>query len=176
MNEMAKLAGFEHVQHLSIPLPGEASQEIFHECDDDDERVWMPLADNVWIRPLLFNVVQGAWCNIVKAEGEGVVGRHRHPAPVLGYTLEGAWGYLEGDWISRPGDFVYEPAGETHTLVVHPEAGHMKTLFHNMGPILYVDENGDQIGYEDVFTRIAAYKKHYAGNGLGADYVDRLCR
>ena len=29
MNEMAKLAGFEHVQHLSIPLPGEASQEIF---------------------------------------------------------------------------------------------------------------------------------------------------
>ena len=52
----------------------------------------------------------------------------------------------------------------------------MKTLFHNMGPILYVDENGGQIGYEDVFTRIAAYKKHYAGNGLGADYVDRLCR
>ena len=176
MNEMAKLSGFKHLQHLKVPLPPEASKELYHRNDDDDERVWMPLSEHVWIRPLLFSVAQGSWCNIVKAEGEGLVGRHRHPAPVLGYTLEGTWGYLEGEWVGRRGDFIYEPAGETHTLVVHPEEGHMKVLFHNLGPLLYVDDVGNQIGYEDVFTRISAFKEHYNENGLGAGYVDNLCR
>lgn len=176
MNEMAKLSGFEHIEHIDIPLPKEASKELFFQTDEDDERVWMPIGDNVSIRPLLFNVVQGTWCNIVKAEGEGLVGRHRHPAPVMGYTLAGTWGYLEGDWIGRAGSFIYEPAGETHTLVVHPDEGHMKVLFHNMGPILYVDEKGEQTGYEDVFTRIAMYKKHCIATGLGEEFVDNLCR
>ena len=96
MNEMAKLSGFEHLEHIDIPLPKEAATELFFQTDEDDERMWMPIGDNVWIRPLLFNVVQGTWCNIVKAKGAGLVGRHRHPAPVLGFTLEGTWGYLEG--------------------------------------------------------------------------------
>lgn len=176
MNEMAKLAGFEHIEHIDIPLPQEAAKELFFQTDEDDERMWMPLTDNVWLRPLLFNVVQGSWCNILKAEGEGLVGRHRHPAPVLGYTLAGTWGYLESDWIARAGAFIYEPAGETHTLVVHPEEGHMLVLFHSMGPVIYVDENGKQIGYEDVFTRLEGFKKHYTKNGLGADFIDNLCR
>lgn len=176
MNEMAKLSGFEHLEHIDIPLPKEAAKELFFQTDEDDDRMWMPLADNVQIRPLLFNVVQGTWCNIVKADGEGLVGRHRHPAPVLGFTLAGTWGYLESDWIGRAGSFIYEPAGETHTLVVHPDEGHMKVLFHNMGPILYVDEKGEQTGYEDVFTRIAMYKKHCESNGLGVEFVDNICR
>ena len=52
----------------------------------------------------------------------------------------------------------------------------MKVLFHNMGPILYVDDKGEQIGYEDVFTRIAKYKEHCESNGLGAAFVDNICR
>jgi hypothetical protein len=64
----------------------------------------------------------------------------------------------------------------THTLVVGPEEGHMLTLFHNFGPLIYVDETGAQIGYEDVFTRIAKCKAHYKSVGLGEEFVTRLIR
>ena len=37
----------------------------------------------------------------------------------------------------------------------------MLTLFHNFGPLIMVDENGDQTGYEDVFTRMEKVKSHY---------------
>jgi 2,4'-dihydroxyacetophenone dioxygenase len=176
MSGTAKLRGFENIKHISIPLPPEAARELVFDTADDDDRVWMPLTENVWLRPLLFNVVQGTWVNLLRAEATGIVGRHRHPAPVFGFTLDGTWGYLESNWIARKGTVVYEPAGETHTLVVHPDEGRMLTLFHNMGPLIYVDEDGRQTGYEDVFTRIAAYKAHYGKNGLGADFVDRLIR
>ncbi|PCI44028.1 MAG: hypothetical protein COB51_10795, partial [Moraxellaceae bacterium] len=41
----------------------------------------------------------------------GIVSRHRHPAMVTGYTLDGAWGYLEHDWVATKGTFIFEPAG-----------------------------------------------------------------
>ena len=161
---------------LDIALPSEAAAELVFDPNIEDERVWVPLAENVWSRPLLFNVVQGTWVNLTKAVGEGVVSRHRHPAPVTGYTLAGTWGYLEHDWTARAGTFLYEPAGETHTLVVRPEEGHMLTLFHSMGPIIYVDERGEQVGYDDVFTRLDRCKAHYRANGLGEETATRLIR
>ena len=53
MNEMAKLSGFEHIEHIDIPLPKEASKELFFQTDEDDERVWMPIGDNVSILSLI---------------------------------------------------------------------------------------------------------------------------
>ena len=46
------------------------------------------------------------------------LGDHHHVGTVRGYTLRGHWRYLEHHWIARPGTFIYEPAGEAHTLVV----------------------------------------------------------
>jgi quercetin dioxygenase-like cupin family protein len=161
---------------LRIALPPEAKRELVTHTADDDERYWVPRGDNVWFRPLLFNVTQGSWVNITKARKHGVIGRHRHPAPVTGFTLEGRWGYLEHDWTAKPGTMVYEPAGETHTLIVKPEPGHMTTLFHNFGPLIMVDETGKQTGFEDVFTRLERTKQHYAEVGLGADALERLIR
>ena len=90
-----------------------------------------------------------------------MIGRHRHPAPVTGFTLKGSWGYLEHDWEARKGTFIHEPAGETHTLIVTPTEEFMLALFHNFGPLIMVDENGDQTGYEDVFTRMEKVKSHH---------------
>ena len=44
--------------------------------------------------------------------------RHRHLGEVHGYTLAGRWLYEEYDWVAGPGDYIYEPAGSVHTLVV----------------------------------------------------------
>jgi 2,4'-dihydroxyacetophenone dioxygenase len=52
----------------------------------------------------------------------------------------------------------------------------MITLFHTTGVITYVDPDGEITGYEDVFTRIEACRRHFAQVGLGAGYVDQFIR
>lgn len=166
---------------VTIPLPEYAVPEMVADIDFDDERLWVPRGDGVDNIPLLFCVTQGSWVNITRARGDGIVSRHRHSSPVTGYTMEGAWGYLEHDWTATHGTFIFEPPGETHTLVVKPhpaDAGcdHMMVLFHNFGPLMHVDEKGQVTGYVDVFSRIETCKAHYIKNGLGADYIERLIR
>ena len=163
-------------QKIDIALPPDAVRELVTHTQDDDERMWMPRGDNVWTRPLMFNVVQGSWVNLTRARGEAIVSRHRHPAPVTGYTLEGSWGYLEHEWTAKAGTFIFEPAGETHTLVVRPDEGHMLVLFHNFGPLLHVDADGSVVGYEDVFTRLAKVRAHFRKVGLGDEFVDEMIR
>lgn len=164
------------IENIKVPLPPEAAHELVFDTAGEDERVWVPSGENVWFRPLLFNVAQGSFVNLTKATGNGIVSRHRHPAPVTGYTLAGSWHYLEHDWVARAGTFIFEPAGETHTLMVHPEEGHMLTLFHNFGAFITVDENGRQTGHVDVFTRLEMAKAHYRANGLGEEFATRLVR
>ena len=141
-----------------------------------DERVWIEIEPNVWFRPLCLSASQGYWVNLLKVTRAGVLSRHRHTNPVHGYVLKGRWHYLEHDWVAEEGGYVYEPPGETHTLVVPEDVAEMITLFQVNGIMLYVDPDGNALGYEDVFSKIAMCRKHYEACGLGADYVDRFIR
>jgi len=162
---------------MIIQLPG-IQPEIAIKAIPDDERVWVPQAPDVWFRPLLLNTVTGSWCNLLRVRKSGVLSRHIHPSWVTGYVIRGAWRYLEHDWIASEGSFVYEPPGEIHTLVVDEQtnATEMITLFNIHGAMVYVDQAGNHTGYEDVFTKIEMCRRHYAENGLGADYVDQFIR
>jgi 2,4'-dihydroxyacetophenone dioxygenase len=142
----------------------------------EDDRVWVPQAPNVWFRPLVLSTSQGYWVNLLKVTRAGVLSRHRHTNPVHGYVIKGRWHYLEHDWVAEEGGYVYEPPGETHTLVVPEDVAEMITLFQVNGIMLYVDPDGNAQGYEDVFTKIEMCRKHYAAAGLGANYVDRFIR
>jgi hypothetical protein len=42
--------------------------------------------------------------------------------------------------------------------------------------MVYVDEQGRQTGYEDVFTKIEMCRAHYIKVGLGADFVSSFIR
>ncbi|KAL7523226.1 hypothetical protein ACHAXR_000085, partial [Thalassiosira sp. AJA248-18] len=89
--------------------------------DDDDEedpRIWVPQTDCLSFRPLCFCTSQGYYVNLLKFTGGGILGRHRHSSPVHAVTLKGSWGYREHGWHAHPGTYVFEPPGETHTLVV----------------------------------------------------------
>ena len=141
-----------------------------------DERVWVPQAPDVWFRPLLMNTVSGGWCNLLRVRRSGVLSRHRHPMVVVGYVIKGKWRYLEHDWIADEGSFVYEPPGEVHTLVVPDDCHEMITFFNISGAMIYLDNAGQQIGYEDVFSKIEMCRGHYGDVGLGADYVDQFIR
>jgi 2,4'-dihydroxyacetophenone dioxygenase len=160
-----------------LPMPAEARPEIVvPHAVPEDERIWVPQAANVWFRPLCLNVSQGYWMNLLRVRKSGVLSRHRHPAPVHGYVIRGRWRYLEHDWVATEGSYVFEPPGETHTLVVPDDVAEMITFFQVNGVMYYVDPWGKPVGYEDVFTKIDMCRRHYADAGLGAGYVDQFIR
>jgi len=166
-----------------LPFPADAQQEIVvPQAIPEDDRIWVPQAENVWFRPLCLNRSQGYWVNLLKVRKSGVLSRHRHPNPVHGFVLKGRWHYLEHDWTAEAGGYVYEPPGEIHTLVVDDAVDdgsgvpEMITQFNIHGAMVYVDAQGEVTGYEDVFTKIEMCRKHYIEVGLGADYVDRFVR
>ena len=160
-----------------LPMPPEAAKEIVVSAVlPEDERVWVPQMADVWFRPLCLHVGQGYWVNLLRVRKSGVLSRHRHPAPVHGHVLKGRWHYLEHDWVAETGSYVFEPPGETHTLVVPEDCPEMITLFHITGAMIYVDPYGAVTGFEDVFSKIEMCRRHYDAVGLGADFVDRFIR
>jgi len=52
----------------------------------------------------------------------------------------------------------------------------MVTFFNIIGAMIYLDEEGVQIGYEDAFTKIDMCRSHYEHVGLGADYIKQFIR
>ena len=93
-----------------LPFPQDALTEIVvPKAVPEDERLWVPQAENVWFRPLCLNRSHGYWMNLLRVRKSGVLSRHRHPAPVHGFVLKGRWHYLEHDWVAEEGGYVYEP-------------------------------------------------------------------
>lgn len=143
---------------------------------DNDASSWVPQAEGVWFRPLVLCVSQGYYVNLLKVRKSGVLSRHRHSGPVHAVTLRGTWRYLEHDWTANAGDYAFEPAGETHTLVVPDDVEEMVTLFHVSGGYTYVDPHGNALGYEDVFTKLANASAHFKKLGRGEEFVNRFVR
>lgn len=140
----------------------------------DDPRLWVPAAmPNVWMRPLLFDTVRGAWTNVVRIDTHDVISRHAHPSPVHGYVITGNWHYAERDWVATQGSYVFEAPGDIHTLTGD---GFSETLFWITGTLIELDEAGAPKGYADVFTRIEQAAAHFEAVGLGQDYVRQFIR
>src|SRR5258705_2006721 len=116
---------------------------------DGDEREWVPQSPTVAFRPLVLNVSQGYYINILRVRSSGVLSRHRHSGPVHAFTLRGRWRYLEHDWVATPGDYAFEPPGETHTLVGPDEVEEMATLFHVTGGVTYLEPYDEALRYAD---------------------------
>ena len=78
--------------------------------------------------------------------------------------------------MATEGSYVFEPPGETHTLVVDEGVEEMITWFLVTGSMLYMDPDGKLTGFADVFQRIEMCREHYTRVGLGADFVDQFIR
>lgn len=129
---------------------------------------WVPQSDRVWFKPLRFELATGRWINLLKVRPGGVVSRHRHTGgQVLAYTLQGSWRYLERDWVSTPGTFVYEPPGDIHTLTVDGDED-MITLFILEGTVQYLDDNDAIIYQDDVFRKLKLYTDYCHERGIEA--------
>ena len=179
--EIKKMISTQDSQNANIPyqlpMPQNALPEIvIPSAIPEDDSLWVKQAENVYFRPLCLNASQGYWMNLLKVTKSGVLSRHRHPNAVHGFVLKGRWHYLEHDWEAIEGSYVYEPPGETHTLVVPEDVEEMITFFQVNGIMSYVDPWGKLLGYEDVFTKIDLCRKHFINIGLGENYVDQFIR
>ncbi len=150
---------------------------VIHDAmSQQDPRVWVPLTAHIAVRPLQFNVTQGQYTHVMRVTKAGMIARHRHSGGVHAWVFKGRWLYLEHDWVAEEGSYIYEPPGETHTLVVPEGCTEMITLFQVTGSLMYVDPQGVSTGYDDVFTRLDKARAHYTAVGLGENYVDRFIR
>ena len=147
--------------------------------DVSDGGPWIPYADGVWIQPLHFNVTSGGFSVLLKGLPGAQLGVHYHVGTVRGYTLQGHWRYLEHDWIAKPGTFIYEPAGEAHTLVITDDSPEPALiLFMVEGGLVYLDKgvNGAFAAYEDGFSALELTRKYYREAGLDVGQLDLLIR
>ena len=147
--------------------------------DIDDEKLWIPYADDVWIQPCCFNVTSGGFSVLLKGLPGAQLGVHYHVGIVRGYTLQGHWRYLEHDWIAKPGTFIYEPAGEAHTLVVTDDSPEPALImFIVEGGLVYLDNpiNGGFAAYEDGFSALELCRNYYREAGLDEKLLDALIR
>jgi quercetin dioxygenase-like cupin family protein len=147
--------------------------------DFEDDRRWVPYSEGVWFQPCHFNVTSGGFSVVAKALPGAVIGSHYHIGTVQGFTLRGHWRYLEHDWIAKPGSFVFEPAGEAHTLVIPEDSPEpMVTLFVVSGGQIYLDKSGQGrfASYEDGFSMLEMCRKHYRQVGLDVSLLDELIR
>jgi hypothetical protein len=55
-------------------------------------------------------------------------------------------------------------------------APEMITFFNIHGAMVYVDAEGKQVGYEDVFSKIQMCRQHYESVGLGGQFLDQFIR
>ena len=125
--------------------PSRRSREHFvTNINIEDERRWVPYADGVWFQPCHFNLTSGGFSIVLKGLPGAVLGTHYHVGTVRGYTLRGHWRYLEHDWVARPGTFIYEPAGEAHTLVITQDSPEPALImFVVEGGLIYLDKPVD---------------------------------
>lgn len=125
-----------------------------HFGSDEMTSPWIPFTEGTWLRHLTFDVRNNYAVNILRIAPGVTLPRHRHRAQVTGYVLKGSWKYAEYDWIAKPGDFIRESPGRTHTLV--SEEG-METIFQLGLPLEFLDEDERLIETVDVFWFIDHY-------------------
>jgi len=136
------------------------------------EALYVPANDTPWFpygpggceaQLIKADPTTGQWIAKLRGPAGAILGIHRHYGSVLGYTLHGAWRYLEHDWVSRQGDIVQESPGSVHTLVITDEA---EVLFIIEGALEYLDAQGNTLAHEDWLSIIEKYHAFCAAHGV----------
>ncbi len=147
-----------------LNLRGLAELALPDRVIDSDAMPWIPLGEGNYTKPLRLDRVYGRWVTLFKAESGGVVARHRHVGPVTAFILEGSWHYLERDWVATKGKVIYEPPGDVHTLVTGDEG--TVTLFQMEGALIYLDDEENVVGQDDVMSFTKLYNDYCDAEGI----------
>ena len=136
---------------LSMPLPS------IHRGDDD--LPWVQVGPDIASKVAHVRLRDGLWVVRSRFRPGAVIQTHRHTGPVFGFTLSGAWHYLESaDQINRAGSYLFEPAGSTHTLAALADSdGPADVWFAIYGANINLDDAGNVESVVDGALMLSAY-------------------
>jgi 2,4'-dihydroxyacetophenone dioxygenase len=123
-----------------------------------DDLPWADTGIGVGLKVLRVDVAAGVWVLLNRFAPGTRIPRHKHTGPVEGYTLTGRWHYLEYDFWSTAGSYIYEPANSVHTLDVPAEnTEDTDVLFVIEGALLNLDDNDQVESVSDGPSLLEAY-------------------
>ena len=143
--------------------PVETAPTAMHIGSSDQP--WVTLRDGSQLRVLQVREKEGLWIIESRFFAGLTLATHRHTGPVWGYTVSGAWKYLESDFINTAGSFLYEPAGSVHTLTCLEDD--TQVWFHMYGVNLNLDADGKVEDVVDGANTLALYLKLCERQGAG---------
>ena len=92
---------------------------------------------------------------------------HKHTGQVHAFTLSGAWGYRESEYLNTGGSFLYEPAGSIHTLYVPENNTEVTDIwFAIWGANLNMNDAGDIESVTDAESILDFYRRACAKIGV----------
>ncbi len=98
------------------------------------------------------------------AQPGAMSGLHRHVTPVLGWTIEGAWGHNR-EYLYRPGTYIYETPGVIHRFMNGPAVS--RVIYIQSGDVENIDpETREVISVNRIPDRIDRYFEACEAAGL----------
>jgi len=124
----------------------------------EDDAPWVDTGYGLDLKVVRFDRLRGTWVVLNRFRPGTRLQIHRHTGPVDGFTLAGRWHYLEYDFYSMPGSYIYEPANSVHTLdVPEDNTGDTDVLFVIEGALLNLDPDGNVESMTDGPSVLEAY-------------------
>lgn len=132
---------------------------------------WIPMSVEKSWKPLRFFRDGRGFVELLRMRPGAVMPLHRHTGEIHAYNLAGTRTLCTGEVIG-PGDYVYEPPGNTDWWKVTGEE-EMTALVVVMGAVEFIDAAGTVRSRADAHSQHQAYRDHCARHGLMArDLLD----
>ncbi len=125
---------------------------------------WVPLGDGKAFKPLAFFANDRGFVELLRLDPGVAIPLHRHTGEVHAYNLAGSRRLHTGEVIG-PGDYVYEPVGNTDAWSVHGDEP-LTVLVVVMGAVEYLDGSGAAIKRYTATTLRKLYEEYCATHGL----------
>jgi 2,4'-dihydroxyacetophenone dioxygenase len=132
---------------------------------------WVPLSEGKSFKPLRFLSGNRGFVELLRLEPGAAIPMHRHTGEAHALNLEGSRQLCTGELIG-PGDYVYEPAGNTDSWRVIGNVP-LLVLVVVMGAIEYLGPDNTVTSCYTADTLRELYNRHCAANDIQPiDLVD----
>jgi 2,4'-dihydroxyacetophenone dioxygenase len=132
---------------------------------------WVPLGEGKTFKPLRFFSGNRGFVELLRMEPGTFSPLHRHTGEVHAFNLEGSRELCTGEIIG-PGEYVYEPAGNTDTWKVVGDVA-LVVLVVVMGAVEFIGPDNTITARATADSLMEIYNQHCAANGIEPlDLVD----
>ncbi len=129
-----------------------------------DAAPWIPLSEGKSFKPLRFLSGDRGFVELLRLDPGTEIPLHRHTGEVHALNLEGSRQLCTGELIG-PGDYVYEPAGNTDTWKAVGDVP-LVVMVIVMGSVEYLGRNNTVTARYSAETLKATYLQYCEANGI----------